>query len=221
MQSDFANRFDELSAKLLGYDARIQLLEEKEKENTLLKSQVTQLQKKIHKLNHDSLRSDLEILGVTKTPSENPYHLVLTTASMIGVELDERDIDYVSRAGPRQKADANGKDQLPRPLVISFTRRSKREQFLKQAKARRTLDSRNVVGSGPERKLFVNERLTAEARRLFRSTREWAKQNAYKYCWVKNGQVYIRKRDTREGSPPIHIRSCEDLQRLHKEPASH
>lgn len=220
MESNFANRFDDLSAKLISYDARIKVLEEKEKENAILKTQVTQLQDQLNKQSHERLQSDLEILGVEETPNENPAHLVLTTAYKIGIELDERDLDYVSRVGPRNKMSNNEKVNLPRPLVVSFTRRTKREEFLKQAKNRRSLVSKDIVGNGSDRNVYVNERLTGETRRLFRSTRNWTKENDFRYCWVRDGVIYIRKRDGREGSPPIRIRSSEDLQKFSREPTT-
>ncbi|KAL4720948.1 hypothetical protein ACJJTC_009430 [Scirpophaga incertulas] len=38
-------------------------------------------------------------------------------------------------------------------------------------------------------------RLTSENRRLFRIARDRCKSAEYKYCWIKNGSVYIRKTD--------------------------
>ncbi|CAG9116481.1 unnamed protein product [Plutella xylostella] len=169
------------------------------------------LQEQVDRQSHESLRYELDILGLTETPNENPYHLVLTTAQKIGLTMDERDLDYVRRVGPRGK---EAEDRLPRPLVVSFTRRTKRKDFLKQAKARRCLDSKNVAGSGPERKMYVNERLTTGNRQLFRAARIWTKAQGFKHCWVRNGTVYVRKGEGRDGSPAIPIRTSEDLQRM-------
>lgn len=214
MQSEFCKCFDALTSKLLDYDARIRSLEEKEKENEFLKVQVTQLQDQLNKQMHNSLRRELEILGLSETPNENPYHLALTTANKIGIELEDWDLDYVARSGPPRKNEPEDSKRLPRPLLVSFTRKTKREEFLKQAKNRRTLESTDIVGIGPQRKVFVNERLTNDTRRLFRIARLWVRDNGYKYCWVRNGTVYIRKREAQHGSPPIQIRNTEDLQKL-------
>lgn len=214
MKSEFNKRFDDLTSRLVDYDMRLRALELKEKENDKLKEQVAQLQDKLNIQSHHNLRSDLEILGVSEIPGENPYHLVLTTACKIGINLEEHDLDYVSRAGKLDKDKSQDSSKLPRPLVVSFTRKYKREEFLRQAKTRRTLDSSDIVGSGPQRRVYVNERLTNEARQLFRFTRTWIRDNGYKYCWVRNGTIYIRKRDGREGSPPIQVRSTECLQKL-------
>lgn len=117
------------------------------------------------------LRNELEISGLEETPGENPYHLALTTALKIGVELHDSDLNYVSRIGPKrrlQENDADDKRQLQRLMVVSFTRRAKRNEFLKQAKARRSLWNKDIIGQGPDRKVYVNELLTGEGRRLFR-----------------------------------------------------
>lgn len=97
----------------------------------------------------------------------------MTTALKIGVELHDNNLNYVSRVGPKrrpQENDAEDKRHLQRPLVVSFSRRVKRDEFLKQAKARYSLRNKDIVGQGqgPVRKVYVNERLTREARRLFR-----------------------------------------------------
>lgn len=217
MQSDFAERFDTILTKLLDCDTRLKSLEEIKKENEHLKLQVTQLQDQINKQAHASLQSELEIVGISETPNENPYHLVLTTANKIGLDLDERDLSYVSRAGPRieeKSKDGSSTDRLPRPLVVSFTRRSKRDDFINKAKSRKSLDSRDILVSGPQRRVYVNERLTSDCRRLFRSARNFVRENGFKYCWTRNGKVYIRKGEGKDGSPPIHVRDFADLERM-------
>ncbi|CAG9783253.1 unnamed protein product [Diatraea saccharalis] len=169
-QADIVSKVNEMTAKISSYDSIIKQFEDKEKENIALKLQISQLQEQVNKRSEEALRSDLEILGLFETPNENPIHLVLNTAIKIGVKLEDYDIDYASRAGPRNKKDSKEGKQLPRPLIVSFTRKIKRAEFLKQAKSRRTLESREIIGEGPERKIYVNERLTAEKRWLFRTS---------------------------------------------------
>ena len=214
LQAEFLDRFDKLTSTLGSYETRIVALEQKEKENVLLRAQVSHLQDQLNNQAQASLSAELEILGLSESPNENSYHLVLTAANKIGVELDETDINFVSRAGPRDRKESH---RLPRPLIVSFCRRTKREIFLKQAKARRSLDSRDIVGNGPERKVFVNERLTAENRRLFRTSRKWAADNDYKYCWSRNGKIFVRRREGRDGSPPIQIHHEDNLQNIPKD----
>lgn len=212
-------RFDDLDSKLSSYDARIKSLEALESENALLKVTIANMQQKLNNEAQMHLRNELEISGLEETPGENPYHLAMTTALKIGVELLDSDLNYSSRVGPKrrpQENDADDKRQLQRPLVVSFTRRVKRDEFLKQAKVRRTLRNKDIVGhgQGPDGKVYVNERLTGVGRRLFRETRAFATKYEYKYCWISHGSIFIRKGDAKEGHPAKRISSDADFNHL-------
>ncbi|XP_050679265.1 uncharacterized protein LOC126975419 [Leptidea sinapis] len=204
LQTEFTSHFETLSEKLQNYNTRILKLEEQEKENSVLKIEVSELKRQLNQQAQLSLNSELEIIGLPETPNENPFHMVLTTATKIGMKLEEADVNFASRAGPRHSSGKN--DSRPRPLA-------KREEFFKNAKMRRSaLTTKDIVPAGPEMKLFVNERLTSTSRRLFRDARAWIKENGFKYCWTQRGNIYIRKHEGRDGSPAHQIRSLEDLQ---------
>uniref|UniRef100_A0A2A4IZJ0 FP protein C-terminal domain-containing protein n=1 Tax=Heliothis virescens TaxID=7102 RepID=A0A2A4IZJ0_HELVI len=132
-------------------------------------------------------------------------------AQKIGVPLGENDLDCITRVGPRQQRSASNTEIAPRQLVVRFVRRYKRNEFMQALKTRRNLTSTDIEIEGPTRKLYCNERLTRENRQLFRACRTSAKENGYKFCWTKNGSIYIRKQ---EGNPTIQIRNSDDLLRL-------
>ncbi|XP_047993906.1 uncharacterized protein LOC125232323 [Leguminivora glycinivorella] len=211
LRVDLTTRLDELNSKLASYEQRISSLDTLEKENALLKATETEAQ--------SHLRNELEISGLEETPGENPYHLAMTAAVKIGVELHDSDLSYVTRVGPKLRPqnidDQDNETPLRRPLVVSFTRRVKRDEFLKQARARRSVKSKDIVGDlGSDRTVYVNERLTAEGRRLFRNARTFASDHGYKYCWVNHGTIFIRKKDANAGSPAIRINCDDDLNGL-------
>lgn len=218
LASTLTERLDILTAKLSNSEERIKSLEKSEQElresNITLKATVTNLEDRLNSVAQATLRSELEIIGLEETRNENSFHIVLTTAQKIGVELCEADIDDASRAGPRRRdGDSNAEETkyLPRPLVVRFARRAKRDEFLKASKSRRNLDSKDIVGAGPERRVFLNERLTPSNRRLFRNARAHASCLGFRYCWTRYGSIFVRKR---EGSPAKQIRCEEDLERL-------
>lgn len=216
LRVELTERLDSLSSKLSSTESRLKALEEQQMECEMLKATVSQLQTQINLQAQTALVNELEISGLDETPNENPYHLVLVAASTIGVEVTDLDLDNVFRAGPRRSNTGSG-PSMPRPLVARFTRKAKRDEFMKASKARRNLDNKTIVGSGPERRIFVNERLTSENRRLFRDSRVRARESGFKFCWTRNGSIYIRKRDRSEKgetSPAIHITSDEVLYRL-------
>ncbi|CAH2104111.1 unnamed protein product [Euphydryas editha] len=206
------SRLENISQKIVDFDVRLKSLESLHTENIELKTTVLDLKQQINNQAQMLLRNEVEITGVEELQNENPYHLVLTTAVNLGVALHDSDIVYASRVGAK-RSDISNK-QLQRPLVVAFTHRVKRDEFLKQAKVRRNLNSNNIVGQGPGRTVYVNERLTPANRRLFRSVRMFAKSYKYKHSWTLNGAIFVRKRDASLGSPAIRIYNEEDLLKL-------
>lgn len=217
MQNEIYNRLDTLSNRLSDFDTRIQSLEHYKEENMMLRADMEKLQQQFNKHSQTSLRNELEIVGLQELPNENPHHIALTIAQKIGVDISDQDLDYASRVGPRRRrGDSQNQDsnQTTRPLVVSFTRKVKKDEFLKQAKLRRNLDSSQIVASGLQTKIYFNERLTSHNRQLFRAARNWTNVSGYKYCWTRNGSIFVRKREARDGSPPILIESEKDLENL-------
>uniref|UniRef100_A0A2A4IZ17 PHD-type domain-containing protein n=1 Tax=Heliothis virescens TaxID=7102 RepID=A0A2A4IZ17_HELVI len=196
-------------SRLEEYDTRIKTLEKREEQIIELNNTITNLRDQLNNQGQASLKNELEISGIDEHKNENPLHIILVMAHKIGVTLEEHDIDFVSRVGPRRPKTA-ASDAPIRNLAVRFVRRYKRDEFLKAAKMRRSLTSTDIDINGPTRNIFVNERLTSGNRQLFRSARNAAKEHGYKYCWIRNGAILIRKQ---EGCPAIHIQNMEDLER--------
>lgn len=185
-------------------------LSQADTEIALLKSSVTHLRQQLCAQEQQSMRNELEIIGVPECETENLTHIVLTTSQLIGVQLQEADVDDISRVGPlRPKGPKlnDNDDRKPRPIRVKLLRRQKKDELLKAAKARRNLTSETIVGGVP-RKLYVNERLTRENRLLFRESRLRATANHFRYCWTRNGAIYVRENDNK---PSSRISSMDDL----------
>ncbi|XP_052749321.1 uncharacterized protein LOC113522090 [Galleria mellonella] len=201
-------RLDDIVDKLTNTEARLQSLEDSQRECDQLKQTVEQLQRQLDIQAQSSLGNEVEIIGLEEVNNENPYHLTLVTASKIGIHMTEGDIDSVARTGFRRTNGDGKENKIPRPLVVRFTRKAIREDFLRAAKSRRDLNSKDIVLNSPERKIFINERLTRANRQLFRDARIRAKEADFKYCWTRNGSIYVRKRT---GKPAVYIASYDDL----------
>ncbi|KAI5630794.1 hypothetical protein NE865_16493 [Phthorimaea operculella] len=193
-----------------------------------LKSQVTQLQTELNSRAQSSLRNELEIAGVMECPNENLHHVALVTARKIGITLEDSDIDWVMRVGAKPKSspssteiggdsdheeheeNSSSSGPRPRPVVIRFTRRARRDDFLRSSKLRKDLTNQDIEVGNSTMKIYINKRLTKENRQLFRVTRNRAHEAGYKHCWTNNGTVYVRKADGRF-YPAIPIRSMADV----------
>ncbi|KAJ8707185.1 hypothetical protein PYW08_011319 [Mythimna loreyi] len=197
-------------SRLDEYDTRIKSLEKREEEIISLNNTIINLREQLNAHAQTTLKNELEISGINEIKNENPLHIVRVIAHKIGVPIDDQDLDYVTRVGPRRQQSKETTESSPRKIIVRFVRRHKREDFLKAAKTRRSINSTDLDIPGATRNVYINERLTPGNRQLFRETKHSAKEHGYKFCWCKNGAILIRKQ---EGNPSIHIRSAEDLER--------
>lgn len=186
-------------------------LEQADFEIATLKSSVTHLQQQLGAQEQHSLRNELEIIGVPECDTENLTHIVLTASQVIGIQLQETDFDDITRVGPKHPKGSKlntSDDRKPRPIRVKLLRRQKRDELLKAARGRRNLTSETIVGGAPQ-KLYVNERLTRENRLLFREARLRATAYNFRYCWTRNGAIYVRENDNK---PSSRISSMDDLE---------
>ena len=184
---------------------RLRKLEDQDQEIAALRSQTQELRDQLNFQAQLALRNEVEIAGLPESNNENLPHLVSLIASKVGVSLQDVDVDYINRAGPKT---SKRPDNIARPVVVKFIRRAKRDEFLKASKVRRNLSAKDLEFRGSDAKMYVNERLTKENRLLFRDARKRAPAAGFKYCWTHNGEILVR---SREGCPAIRIRCHLDL----------
>lgn len=60
-------------------------------------------------------------------------------------------------------------------------------------------------------KIFVNERLTKSKKALFTQARAAKKNKKYKYVWISNADILVRKN---ESSKITKIKSSQDIENL-------
>ncbi|KAJ0182175.1 hypothetical protein K1T71_002897 [Dendrolimus kikuchii] len=175
-----------------------------------LKCTVTQLQQRLNFQEQNELRNEIEIIGIPELNNENLAHVIQVTSQKIGIQLAETDIDYMSRIGPKRSQETHSlttRQHQPRPIIVKLLRRQKRNEIISAAKARKNLTSESIVPGSPK-KIYINERLTKDHRVLFREARDQAAANKFKYCWIKNGGIFVRENDNK---PAIKINSINDL----------
>ena len=83
------------------------------------------------------------------------------------------------------------------PIIVKFTSRSSRDIFFE---ARKKLKSITIIGDfgyklveNSKNKIFVNESLTINRKKLFGKTREACTSKRFKYTWTRNGTIYVKK----------------------------
>lgn len=203
---------EKCNSRIDSFETRIKALENKDQTIESLNETVTHLQDQLNTQAQASMKNEIEIMGINEITNESLQHVVMVTASKIGLNLSKDDIDWVARAGPKKKPDKRSEERdLPRPVIVRLTRKAKRDEIIKAAKIRYALTSSELGIQGPPRSIYINEHLTKSNRTLFRDARARAKANDFRFCWVSNGRIHVRKA---EGCPAIPINNSVQLERI-------
>ncbi|XP_026331030.1 uncharacterized protein LOC113238417 [Hyposmocoma kahamanoa] len=218
VRSEFSDKLESVSKTLndqLGEFTKT--IEAKNLEIAFLKTSVTNLQRQLAVHEQNSIKNELEIVGLPEYDNENLMQITSIMCKKIGVDLNEQDVDEVIRVGPRNLHSSDSSQRKwPRPVVVKLLRRRTRDEILKAAKSRRNVTSEHVV-EGPPKNVYFNERLTKENRTLFREARQWCQRVlSFKFCWIRNGAVHIRQSENRAA---VRLQSIEELdQKIGHEP---
>lgn len=93
-------------------------------------------------------------------------------------------------------------------LVRFFNQRTRTEVLEKKRGIVLTRKEYSIDNS--DQKIFINEDLNKDTSELFKQARN-LHTSGFKYVWVKNGNIYVRKDD---GIKPIKINNADDLKPL-------
>ena len=189
------------SQKITDFEGTIKVLNEKCKtidkvaaEGVSLRREYEHLKTRVEELEQYSRRSNLEIQGVPETSGENVSSLLNGVARFLNVEMAASDIDAVHRV-PHFSGITT-----PKSIVVKFTRRAKRDEFLAAAVLKRkSLPAGSPPGfniDGVSDRCFINEHLTSANKALFAKTRLKARASGYLYVWTRDCKIFVRKNNT-------------------------
>jgi hypothetical protein len=116
------------------------------------------------------------------------------------------DIDIAHRVPAR-------KDSKYKPIICKLSRRIFKDQVIN---CRRDINkvNPNTVGLAPDVQLSearVFDHLTSSLQTLLFEAKKFQQRHAYKFCWVKNSKILLRKQDD---SRAVVIRKLSDLEDL-------
>ncbi|XP_045508138.1 uncharacterized protein LOC123703966 [Colias croceus] len=225
VSSSFKCDIERLESRLLESEQRITELEQVistsksfnppdlSQENTQLRADLKNLQSKFDDLDQASRNCNVEIQNVPEKKTENLIHLSIEIGKLIGVKITETDIRSVHRVAPGSASNR------PKNIILQLSSRRLRDNIIAAARARRTLTVAALLGTptsatatvSQSARFYINEHLTLKNKMLFRSVRQHAQNMSYKYVWVKNACILIRKTDE---SRAIHIKDICDLDKI-------
>ncbi|XP_013147156.1 PREDICTED: uncharacterized protein LOC106110022 [Papilio polytes] len=159
--------------------------------NTRLLEVEAELAKTKHELTAQEQRSRLnnvEIKGIPLKKGENLFSLVDAIGRKIDYVFPKSQINYISRV-PMY----NSNEKL---IIVSFLNRYIKEDFIAAARSTRNLSTTDLGLLGAPQRVFVNDHLSADSKKLLTNVKNLAKEKHYEYVWVKHGKIHVRKNNT-------------------------
>lgn len=164
------------------------------KENSTLKSTVSELSERLNNLEQHLREDNLEMQGVPEHRAENLCNLVEQCSRIVGYSFKEEDIVKCTRVAKQNK-----ESKLPRAIIIKFRNVRKRDEFYSAVYRYNKTNPNNklntsVLGiSGDQKPVYISEHLSPANKMLHAEARKKAKELGYKFVWIKNGRIYVRK----------------------------
>lgn len=177
------------------FKAEIELLKKERREQKLY---IENLETKIQDLQFKSRSSSVEIRNIPHKDSETPETLAKIVCS-IGDTVGNK----ILQANLRDIYRLPGKSNTPRPVVAEFSTVDTKVKLLSAVRAynknKKLPDDRlNTAKLGfkdsPPKIVNVSERLPAYTKKLLYQASEFKKRNSFEFCWVSNGNIFLRKK---------------------------
>lgn len=197
------------------FKAEIELLKKERHEQ---KTYIENLEAKLRDLQFKSRCSSVEIRNIPHEDSETPETLTKIVCSIqdtIGSKISKSNLRDIYRLP--------GKSNAPRPVIAEFSTVDAKVKLLSAVRAynknKKLPDERlNTAKLGfkdsPPKMVNVSERLPAYTKKLLYLASEFKKKNSFDFCWVSNGNIFLRKK---QGDVHHLIRSEYCLRMLEKD----
>ncbi|XP_047039698.1 uncharacterized protein LOC124644411 [Helicoverpa zea] len=184
-------------------------VEDLRKERQEQKQYIEQLESKVLDLQYKSRSSGIEIRNIPLLSKESSASLLNTVCSIgetVGIDISETEVRDIYRIPGKPSA-----HDTIRPIIAEFSSVQKKEVFVSAVRSfnkNKNKDEKlntSIIGiPGESQPVYVAEHLPPNTKKLFYMARNFAKNNAYKYCWISNGNIFLRKL---EGDKQILIRT--------------
>lgn len=185
----------------------VDVIEKKVSDACLVTDKVTALQTKLDMMEQQARECNIEISNLPERRNESLLSLVEQLGTVIKVPIPMAQVTSVHRV-----PHATSNNNRPKNVIVKLASRILRDNVVAASRLMKgRLTSNQLSIQGTVHNIYVNEHLTLRNKLLFRSVREEAKKNSYKYVWVKHGVILVRKSDT---SPIQAIRNEQEISKI-------
>lgn len=177
------------------FSEKVKSLESKVTTMEKMADQIPILQDAIEKLNQESRDRDqwarannAEIIGIPQKKDENLYDIAQKIGNLCNIAVRKEDINYIARIPTRIP-------NVHKPIVVAFNSRYTKEEFVASARKSKSLNISNI-GFSTTANFYVNDHLTTTNKSLLSKARAFAKENNFKYIWVKHCKIMAKGSET-------------------------
>ncbi|KAJ8719996.1 hypothetical protein PYW07_012039 [Mythimna separata] len=204
-----SDEFDQIKNELQEYKSTNQRIL---KENELLKHSVSDLSIRVNLLEQNTRQQNIEINGVPENKSENLINTVMQLGKAVSSAIKENCIISAVRV---RKLDPQSTS--PRAIIVKTNSASTRDEILASVMNYNKKHPDNKLNShilgygGAKKPVYVSEHLSPLNKQIHAAARKAARIKEYKYVWVRDGRILVRKND---GIQAKQVRSLEAVELL-------
>ncbi|XP_054259446.1 uncharacterized protein LOC128984177 [Macrosteles quadrilineatus] len=158
-------------------------------ENLKLKEKVNTLEQRLEDMEQYSRLNCVEINNIPETKDEDVLEIVKKVGSSLDFMITDEMVDACHRVGQKSNKRTRG-------IIVKFTRRMTKDEILKRRRKKQDLSTRDVgYNDTPKETVYLNENLTSYRRKVLNAAKDLKKEMGFKYLWVRNGKILLRKKD--------------------------
>lgn len=167
-------------------------LELSKKEVKNLESNNIDLTKQVNELQQYMRRENVLITNYPEEANENVENIVCKLGEKLGVPINFK-VDI-------QAAHRNPSNSAIKPIIVRFTNRQVRNNFIRASKSKKIKLNNKPV--------YVNDHLTPANSTLFYKSRKLVHDKKIKAAWTSAGKIFVKRS---ESSEKIRIQHISDL----------
>lgn len=194
-----SEKYDKICEHQSSTEKKIKALEN---QNAYLEKCNKSLEERVNELEEKDKEKKVELSGLEKKNNEDISKVVAQLAQ--NLHLDTSEIEHAERVG-REKPGS----EKPALVVVTLKTKNARNKWIEKRKI--NLTNGQIYGTNNNNRIYINENLTRYKRNLLWATKIQLK-NIYKYIWVQDGKILIRKSDDQKKITSI--RSETDIQKI-------
>lgn len=193
-----SNSFDQINTKLEKLEKQGDKIDAIIHENETLKKIVHEQSIRLTALEQQPYANSIEISGVPDIDELQPIDAVKIIAEAISFDYDASNV----KSCKRSKFAPKGKSKN---IIVDFNSQLTKDTFLSAKKKQQinsslfvkynTGTSTTLTSNSFTTGIYINEMLCPANKKLLFNTKIFAKNNNFKYVWVRDGIIFIRKND--------------------------